>query len=243
MMDQWVSNQLINWLTDLMDLARETFTDLSAGSPCGEWEGGFSYPLLRMRHGNHEHCGSYFFLTAGINFEINEPSNDMSSAWARHVTKMVARRGAILPEDISVTPTGTPGQNCLLSFIGFFLLLRLLSITSISLRSAPPGGEEQAMDGGGRDITGNDKKEKEEEEKEGGASAEGARGSSGMSPARIWSLRSSAPAQASEPSDSGGKPAAAAEAWTGSPARVLPGFSALPPNVLRGKLSRHAIQE
>lgn len=43
----------------------------------------------------------------------------MSSAWARHVTKMVARRGAILPEDISVTPTGTPGQNCLLFFIGF----------------------------------------------------------------------------------------------------------------------------
>lgn len=91
----------------------------------------------------------FFFSTAGINFEINEPSNDMSSAWARHVTKMVARRGAILPEDISVTPTGTPGQNCLLSFTAFFLLLRLLSITSISLRSAPPRGEEQAMDGGG----------------------------------------------------------------------------------------------
>lgn len=47
---------------------------------------------------------------AGINFEVNEPSNDMSSAWAQHVTKMVARRGAILPQDISVTPTGTPGE-------------------------------------------------------------------------------------------------------------------------------------
>lgn len=35
----------------------------------------------------------------------------MSSAWAQHVTKMVARRGAILPEDISVTPTGTPGKS------------------------------------------------------------------------------------------------------------------------------------
>lgn len=69
------------------------------------------------------------------------------------------------------------------------------------------------MDGGGRDIARNDKKEKEEEEEEeGGASAGGARGSSGMSPARIWSLRSSAPAQASEPSGPGRKPAAAAEA-------------------------------
>uniref|UniRef100_A0A8C2DY12 Protein smoothened n=1 Tax=Cyprinus carpio TaxID=7962 RepID=A0A8C2DY12_CYPCA len=36
------------------------------------------------------------------------PSMEMSSAWAQHVTKMVARRGAILPQDISVTPTGTP---------------------------------------------------------------------------------------------------------------------------------------
>lgn len=52
-----------------------------------------------------------FSYIAGINFDINEPSNDMSSAWARHVTKMVARRGAILPEDISVTPTGTPGED------------------------------------------------------------------------------------------------------------------------------------
>lgn len=48
---------------------------------------------------------------AGINFELNEPSMEMSSAWAQHVTKMVARRGAILPQDISVTPTGTPGEH------------------------------------------------------------------------------------------------------------------------------------
>ncbi|MGH0127857.1 UNVERIFIED_CONTAM: hypothetical protein FKN15_032526 [Acipenser sinensis] len=45
---------------------------------------------------------------AGLNFELNEPSVEMSSAWAQHVTKMVARRGAILPQDISVTPTGIP---------------------------------------------------------------------------------------------------------------------------------------
>ncbi|RVE56718.1 hypothetical protein OJAV_G00224250 [Oryzias javanicus] len=54
------------------------------------------------------HTVSHDGPVAGINFDINEPSNDMSSAWAQHVTKMVARRGAILPEDISVTPTGTP---------------------------------------------------------------------------------------------------------------------------------------
>ncbi|XP_061124128.1 protein smoothened [Syngnathus typhle] len=54
------------------------------------------------------HTLSHDGPVAGINFEINEPSNDMSSAWAQHVTKMVARRGAILPQDISVTPTGTP---------------------------------------------------------------------------------------------------------------------------------------
>lgn len=35
----------------------------------------------------------------------------MSSAWAQHVTKMVARRGAILPQDISVTPVATPGKS------------------------------------------------------------------------------------------------------------------------------------
>ncbi|XP_077356502.1 protein smoothened [Festucalex cinctus] len=54
------------------------------------------------------HTLSHDGPVAGINFDINEPSNDMSSAWAQHVTKMVARRGAILPQDISVTPTGTP---------------------------------------------------------------------------------------------------------------------------------------
>lgn len=45
---------------------------------------------------------------AGINFDLNEPSGDLSSAWAQHVTKMVARRGAILPQDISVTPAESP---------------------------------------------------------------------------------------------------------------------------------------
>uniref|UniRef100_A0A7N8XGC0 Protein smoothened n=1 Tax=Mastacembelus armatus TaxID=205130 RepID=A0A7N8XGC0_9TELE len=54
------------------------------------------------------HTVSHDGPVAGINFDLNEPSNDMSSAWAQHVTKMVARRGAILPQDISVTPTGTP---------------------------------------------------------------------------------------------------------------------------------------
>uniref|UniRef100_A0AAY4CTA3 Protein smoothened n=1 Tax=Denticeps clupeoides TaxID=299321 RepID=A0AAY4CTA3_9TELE len=54
------------------------------------------------------HTVSHEGPVAGINFELNEPSMDMSSAWAQHVTKMVARRGAILPQDISVTPTGTP---------------------------------------------------------------------------------------------------------------------------------------
>ncbi|XP_062861538.1 protein smoothened [Trichomycterus rosablanca] len=54
------------------------------------------------------HTVSHEGPVAGINFELNEPSIEMSSAWAQHVTKMVARRGAILPQDISVTPTGTP---------------------------------------------------------------------------------------------------------------------------------------
>ncbi|XP_037616227.1 smoothened homolog [Sebastes umbrosus] len=54
------------------------------------------------------HTVSHDGPVAGINFELNEPSNDVSSAWAQHVTKMVARRGAILPQDVSVTPTGTP---------------------------------------------------------------------------------------------------------------------------------------
>ncbi|XP_051975053.1 smoothened homolog isoform X2 [Xyrauchen texanus] len=54
------------------------------------------------------HTVSHEGPVAGINFDLNEPSLEMSSAWAQHVTKMVARRGAILPQDISVTPTGTP---------------------------------------------------------------------------------------------------------------------------------------
>ncbi|KAL6459635.1 hypothetical protein MHYP_G00313940 [Metynnis hypsauchen] len=54
------------------------------------------------------HTVSHEGPVAGINFEFNEPSAEMSSAWAQHVTKIVARRGAILPQDISVTPTGTP---------------------------------------------------------------------------------------------------------------------------------------
>uniref|UniRef100_A0A8C9SM83 Protein smoothened n=1 Tax=Scleropages formosus TaxID=113540 RepID=A0A8C9SM83_SCLFO len=54
------------------------------------------------------HTVSHDGPVAGINFDLNDPSGDMSSAWAQHVTKMVARRGAILPQDISVTPTGTP---------------------------------------------------------------------------------------------------------------------------------------
>ncbi|XP_026578480.1 smoothened homolog [Pseudonaja textilis] len=45
---------------------------------------------------------------AGLAFDISEPSGDMSSAWAQHVTKMVARRGAILSQDVSVTPVATP---------------------------------------------------------------------------------------------------------------------------------------
>ncbi|XP_048864698.1 smoothened homolog [Brienomyrus brachyistius] len=54
------------------------------------------------------HTVSHDGPVAGINFDLNEPSADMSSAWAQHVTKMVARRGAILPQDISITPAGTP---------------------------------------------------------------------------------------------------------------------------------------
>nr|XP_034984516.1 smoothened homolog [Zootoca vivipara] len=45
---------------------------------------------------------------AGMVFDIDEPSGDVSSAWAQHVTKMVARRGAILSQDVSVTPVATP---------------------------------------------------------------------------------------------------------------------------------------
>ncbi|NXF13891.1 SMO protein, partial [Smithornis capensis] len=50
------------------------------------------------------HTVSHDGPVAGLAFDINEPSADVSSAWAQHVTKMVARRGAILPQDISVTP-------------------------------------------------------------------------------------------------------------------------------------------
>lgn len=104
-------------------------------------------------------CDFLFLLIyiAGINFELNEPSNDMSSAWAQHVTKMVARRGAILPQDISVTPTGTPGQGwrpglCACGAFHFFqVLLIALSCCHLS-HSAPSRGEEQAVDGGGRDF-------------------------------------------------------------------------------------------
>lgn len=51
------------------------------------------------------------FVAAGLAFDLNEPSADVSSAWAQHVTKMVARRGAILPQDISITPMATPGKS------------------------------------------------------------------------------------------------------------------------------------
>ncbi|KAJ8262247.1 hypothetical protein GJAV_G00164270 [Gymnothorax javanicus] len=54
------------------------------------------------------HTVSHDGPVAGINFDLNEPSADMSSAWVQHVTKMVARRGAILPQDISITPSVTP---------------------------------------------------------------------------------------------------------------------------------------
>lgn len=57
------------------------------------------------------------FPKAGLAFDLNEPSADVSSAWAQHVTKMVARRGAILPQDVSVTPVATPGMRAL-SFAG-----------------------------------------------------------------------------------------------------------------------------
>ncbi|XP_042692752.1 smoothened homolog [Centrocercus urophasianus] len=54
------------------------------------------------------HTVSHDGPVAGLAFDINEPSADVSSAWAQHVTKMVARRGAILPQDVSVTPVATP---------------------------------------------------------------------------------------------------------------------------------------
>lgn len=62
------------------------------------------------------HCSFFPFIPkAGLAFELNEPSADVSSAWAQHVTKMVARRGAILPQDVSVTPVATPGMRALSS--------------------------------------------------------------------------------------------------------------------------------
>ncbi|NXM83881.1 SMO protein, partial [Oenanthe oenanthe] len=57
------------------------------------------------------HTVSHDGPVAGLAFNLNEPSADVSSAWAQHVTKMVARRGAILPQDISVTPVATPGKS------------------------------------------------------------------------------------------------------------------------------------
>ncbi|XP_019364887.1 PREDICTED: smoothened homolog, partial [Gavialis gangeticus] len=54
------------------------------------------------------HTVSHDGPVAGLAFDLNEPSADVSSAWAQHVTKMVARRGAILPQDISITPMATP---------------------------------------------------------------------------------------------------------------------------------------
>lgn len=113
----------------------------------------------------------------------------MSSAWAQHVTKMVARRGAILPQDISVTPTGTPGQGltlqlCTCGALQFFqALLITLSCCHLS-HSATSRGEEQAVDGGGRDFARDDQeKEEEEEEKEGGASSGGGSRPPRLSPA------------------------------------------------------------
>uniref|UniRef100_A0A8C9EW45 Protein smoothened n=1 Tax=Pavo cristatus TaxID=9049 RepID=A0A8C9EW45_PAVCR len=57
------------------------------------------------------HTVSHDGPVAGLAFDINEPSADVSSAWAQHVTKMVARRGAILPQDVSVTPVATPDSH------------------------------------------------------------------------------------------------------------------------------------
>ncbi|XP_069485680.1 protein smoothened [Ambystoma mexicanum] len=54
------------------------------------------------------HTVSHEGPVAGLNIDLNEPSADVSSAWAQHVTKMVARRGAILPQDLSLTPVATP---------------------------------------------------------------------------------------------------------------------------------------
>lgn len=191
-----------------------------------------------------------FVFVAGINFDLNEPSNDVSSAWAQHVTKMVARRGAILPQDISVTPTGTPGENShLLLQVGFFVLF-FLSWKNRQIcccrffPSAAPRGEEQAVDGRGGDFTGDDKEEKEEEEEEeGGASGGGGYGPPGVSPARVWSQLSASPAQTAVPPESGRQSAGTAEATAaaggGCPARVLPRF----PTLMRGEMSLPTIPE
>lgn len=61
--------------------------------------------------GSHDSLAFPSIPTAGLAFDLNEPSADVSSAWAQHVTKMVARRGAILPQDVSVTPVATPGMR------------------------------------------------------------------------------------------------------------------------------------
>ncbi|NXI79046.1 SMO protein, partial [Rhipidura dahli] len=76
----------------------------------------FSKRKELLRHPGQElsfsmHTVSHDGPVAGLAFDINEPSADVSSAWAQHVTKMVARRGAILPQDISVTPVATPGNH------------------------------------------------------------------------------------------------------------------------------------
>lgn len=91
----------------------------------------------------------------------------MSSAWAQHVTKMVARRGAILPQDISVTPTGTPGRTLgtIAQLPSLSDSIDLMSVCCRLSHSASAGGEESAVDGGGGDFAGDDQEEEEEEEK------------------------------------------------------------------------------
>ena len=110
--------------------------------------------------------------------------------------------------------------------------------------SAAPRGEEQAVDGRGRDFPGDDKEEEEEEEEEeGGASGGGGHGPPGVSPARVWSQLSASPAQTAVPPESGRQPvgaaAAAAAAGGGRPARVLPRF----PTLMRGEVSLPTIPE
>ncbi|NXY12307.1 SMO protein, partial [Pteruthius melanotis] len=78
------------------------------------------------------HTVSHDGPVAGLAFDINEPSADVSSAWAQHVTKMVARRGAILPQDVSVTPPGWGRPGC----VG--------GLTAASPRCPPVPPEERA---------------------------------------------------------------------------------------------------